>query len=280
MDAFLVFLDRTGRLHPGSTAPRYLRQELAQRAGGFPAAMADRSRFRMAKTLYQAMIADGVALHDYTAVDAWVGRFNQAPASERAAVLEHLLTEQPALLTAQFAARAGKVAALAPGQEPIGSRDLLPRTERVPEVMPVFVPVTVPSRTEAALAARQSPLLGRLVALALCFAPGRKVTKDGEPVPSDVRALAERLGLGLPGTKISHLHEAPNLRELFWLARQLELVDLRRDGLVAGPRLAPGETATGRTCQRATCSTCGATFSRSSRPVRRSRTRPLGSAGP
>jgi hypothetical protein len=105
--------------------------------------------------------------------------------------------------------------------------------------MPVFAPVTVPSQTEAALAARQSPLLGRLVALALWVAPGRKVTKDGEPVPSDARALAERLGLGLPGTKISHLHEAPTLRELFWLARQLELVDLRRDGLVPGPRLAP-----------------------------------------
>ena len=239
VEAFLVFLDRTGRLHPGSTAVRHLRQELAQHAGGFPAAMADRSRFRMAKTLYQAMIADGVGLHDYTAVDAWVGRFNQAPAGERAAVLEHLLAGEPALLTAQFAARAGKVAALAPDQEPIDSRDLLPRTERVPDVMPVFVPVRVPSQTEAALAARQSRLLGRLLALALWFAPGRKVTKDGEPVPSDVRALAERLGLGLPGTKISHLHEAPSLRELFWLARQLELVDLRRDGLVPGPGLAP-----------------------------------------
>jgi len=239
LDAFLVFLDRTGRMHPGSTAARHLRQELAQHAGGFPAAMADRSRCRMAKTLYQAMIADGVAIHDYDAVDAWVGRFNQAPTGERAAVLEHLLADQPALLTAQFVARAGKVAALAPGQEPIDSRDLLPHTERVPDVMPVFAPVTVPTETEAAMAARQSPLLGRLLALALWFGPGRKVTKDGEPVPADVRALAERLGLGLPGTKISHPHEAPGLRELFWLARQLDLVDLRRDGLVPGPRLTP-----------------------------------------
>jgi hypothetical protein len=64
------------------------------------------------------------------------------------------------------------------------------------------------------------------------------VTKDGDPVPADVRALTESLGLGPPGGKISHLHQAPGLHELFWLARQLELVDLRRTGLVAGPALA------------------------------------------
>jgi hypothetical protein len=42
----------------------------------------------------------------------------------------------------------------------------------------------------------------------------------------------------VPGAKISHLHQAAGLQELFWLARQLEVVDLRRTGLVAGPALA------------------------------------------
>lgn len=238
LEAFLVFLDQTGRLHPGSTAVRHLRQELAHQAAGFPAAMADRSRFRMAKTLYQAMIADGVGVHDYTAVDAWTDRFNKAPGDQRAAVLEHLLADQPDLLTAQFVARAGKVAALAPGQERMDSRDLLPPAERGPEVMPVFAPVRVPSQAEVADAVRRSPFLDRLLVLARWFGPGRKVTKDGEPVPGDVRDVAELLGLGLPGTKIRHLQQAPDLRELFWLARQLELVDLRRDGLVTGPQLA------------------------------------------
>lgn len=46
--------------------------------------MADRSRFRMAKTLYQAMLADGVALDDHEAVDGWTARFNQRPQAERA----------------------------------------------------------------------------------------------------------------------------------------------------------------------------------------------------
>jgi hypothetical protein len=239
VEAFLRFLDQTGRLHPGSTAVRHLQQELAHQAGGFPAAMADRSRWRMAKTLYQTMIVDGVGLHDYAAVDAWTDRFNHAPADQRAAVLENLLAGQPELLTAQFVARAGKVAALAPGQDPMDSRDLLPAAERVPDVMPVFAPVTVPTHAEAADAVRRSPFLDRLLVLARWFSPGRKVTKDGEPVPGDVRDLAELLDLGLPGTKISHLQQAPDLRELFWLARQLELVDLRRDGLVTGPRLTP-----------------------------------------
>jgi hypothetical protein len=207
--------------------------------------MADRSRFRMAKSLYQAMIADGVSLHDYAAVDAWIDGFNQAPTSQRATVLEHLLAGEPALLTARCVARAGKVVALAPDQEPIDSRDLLSPTERVPEVMPVFEPVRVPSRTGAALAARQSAFLGCLLGLARWFAPGRTATKVGEPVPSDVRQLAELLDLGLPGVRISHLHQAPNLRELFWLARQLDLVDLRRDRLVTGPRLTPWQDGDG-----------------------------------
>lgn len=238
IDAYLSFLDDTDRLHPGSAAVRFLRQELVQHVDGFPAAMADRSRFRMAKTLYRAMLADGVALDDDEDVDAWTARFNRAPERERAAVLEHLLADQPELLTAQFAARAGKVAALAPGQAPFDSRRLLPPAERVPEVMPVFAPVGVPSPTVAARAARRSGLLGDLLTLSRWIGHGRKVTKDGYPVPADVRTLAEVLGVGLPGVKVGHLHQAPGLHELFWLARQLELVDLRRTGLIAGPALA------------------------------------------
>jgi len=236
--AYLSFLDDTDRLHPGSAVVRFLRQELAQHADGFPAAMADRSRFRLAKTLYRAMLADGVDLDDDERVDAWTARFNLAPERERMAVLEYLLADQPELSRANFAARAGKVAALAPGQAPFDSRKLLPAAERAPEGVPVFAPVGVPSRTVAAGAARRSGVLGDLLTLARWIGQGRKVTKDGDPVPADVRALAELLGLGPPGGKISHQHQAPGLHELFWLARQLELVDLRRTGLVAGPALA------------------------------------------
>jgi hypothetical protein len=237
VDAYLRFLDETGRLHPGSAAVKYLRRELAQHADGFPAAMADRSRFRMAKTLYQAMLVDGVHLDDHEAVDAWMARFNRASRRDRVAVLEHLLASQPELLTADFVARAGKVAALAPGRPPVDSRELLPARDRVPDVMPVFAPVEVPSQAEAAKAARRSMLIRDLLVLARWVGQGRKATKDGEPVPADVRSLAELLGLGLPGVKASSLHHVPSLKELFWLARQLELIDLRRTGLVAGSRL-------------------------------------------
>jgi hypothetical protein len=238
VDAFLDFLDRTGRLHPASAAARYLREELVQHAAGFPAAMADRSRFRMAKTLYEAMLADGTDIDDDEAVDAWTARFNQAPQAERAAVLEYLLVDQPDLLTAQFEARAGKVAALAPGQGEFDSRSLLPAEDRLPDELPTFEPVDVPSRAEAAQHARRSALLADLLALARWLGQGRKVTKDGEPVPPDVRALAELLGQALPAVKVSRLHQAGGVQLLFWLARQLELVDLRRTGLVAGPELA------------------------------------------
>jgi hypothetical protein len=236
--AYLSFLEETDRLHPGSAAVRFLHQELAQHASGFPAAMADRSRFRLAKTLYRAMLADGVDLDDDEAVNGWTAGFNRAPEHERVAVLEYLLPDQPELLRADFAARAGKVAALAPGQAPFDSRRLLPADERAPETLPVFAPVDVPSPAGAAEAARRSRVLGDLLALARWVGQGRKVTKDGHPVPADVRALTELLGLGLPGVKISHLYHARELHELFWLARQLELVDLRRSGLVAGPVLA------------------------------------------
>lgn len=240
IDAYLRFLDETDRLHPGSTAVRYLHHELTQHASGFPAAMADRSRFRMAKTFYQAMLADGVSVDDDEAVDAWMARFNQAPRSDRAAMLEYLLADQPELLTADFAARAGKVIALAPGRAPFDSRDLLPVQDREPEATLVFAPVDVPSRTVAAAAARESGLINDLLTLARWIGNGRKATRDGNPTPPDVRSLAELLGLDLPGTQTSHLHQVPSLKELFWLARQLELIEVRRTGLVAGPHLASG----------------------------------------
>lgn len=207
IDAYLGFLEDTERLHPGSAAVRYLRQELVQHADGFPAAMADRSRFRMAKTLYRAMLADGVDPEDDEGVDAWTARFNRAPERERVAVLEPLLAQWPELLAAEFAARAGAVVALAPDQDPFDSRDLLPPAERAPDVMPVFAPVEVPSPAEAARAARHSELLKDLLTLARWFGQGRKATKDGDPIPADVRTLAELLGQGPRGARISHLHE-------------------------------------------------------------------------
>lgn len=238
VDAYLEFLDRTERLHPGSVAVRYLREELAHRGAQFPAAMADRSRFRMAKTLYEAMLHDGTDIDDDEAVDAWIARFNQAPQAERAAVLEYLLAGQPELLTAEFAARAGKVIALPPGQGRFDSRGLLPASHRVPDELPVFEPVHVPSQAEAAAAARGSELLADLLTVARRLGRGCKVTKTGEPVPAEVRALAEQLDDGPPGKRISRLGQAPGVQVLFWLARQLELVDLRRTELVAGPALA------------------------------------------
>lgn len=238
--AYLTFLDTTGRLHPASTAVRHLLAELTRHAPGFPAAMADRSRYRMAKTFYTAMHADGVRLDDRDGIDAWMNRFNQAPGAHRAALLEHLLTRQPELATATFVARAGIVAALPPGQAVVDSEILLPPAERRPSTLPSYPPVAIPSAGSALASAQASALTHRLLTLARWFDPGRKATDDGEPVPADVRTLAVLLGIAPPSTKAGRLHQLPDLRELFWMARQLELVDLRRSRLVTGPRLQPG----------------------------------------
>lgn len=235
--AYLTFLDATDRLHPASTAVRHLLAELTRNAPGFPAAMADRSRYLMAKTFYTAMHADGVRLDDRDGIDAWVSRFNQAPGAHRAALLEHLLTRQPELATATFVARAGIVAALPPGQAVVDSEILLPPAERRPSTMPSFAPVAIPSASSALASAQASTLTHRLLTLARWFDPGRKATDDGEPIPADVRALAVLLGIVPPSTKAGRLDQLPNLRELFWMARQLELVDLRRSRLIPGPRL-------------------------------------------
>ena len=53
----------------------------------FHHAMRDRSRFGPAKSLADAMVADGVDLTDQGALDAWIEDFNRRPLAERNAVL-------------------------------------------------------------------------------------------------------------------------------------------------------------------------------------------------
>jgi hypothetical protein len=246
--AFVVFLGGSGRLHPGSVAITTLLREVDRCAQPYRPAMGDRSRFRMAKTFYTAMRSDGVDLEDDDAVDTWMEAFNAGPAARRVAVLEHLLPGQPELARADFIARDGKVAALAPGQARPDSRILLPPGERQPDVMPVFKPVALPSRAEAVATASGSILMQQVLQVARWIGQGRKVTKNGLPTPADVRHLTSLLGLDLGpmgGTKVSQLHHVPALEELFWMALQVELIQVRTDGLVAGPRLSEWDIGRG-----------------------------------
>lgn len=115
VEAYLRFLDETDRIHPGCARVAALRNETAGAAAAYPAAMGDRSRFRLAKTFYTAMQAEGVDLDDDDAVDRWMADFDRAAENRRATLLAHLLTDQPELRVARLIAREGVVAALAPG---------------------------------------------------------------------------------------------------------------------------------------------------------------------
>jgi hypothetical protein len=189
----------------------------------------------MAKTFYAVMLAEGVDVEDDDAVDEWRLEFSSAGLTRRKAVLAHLWDAQPELRLAEFIAREGKVAAIAPGQPRPDSIRLLPQAERPLEEPVQFAPV--PSTAVAAQDARGSVLLGQVLTLAGWIGQGRKVTKEGLPVPADVRSLVALLDLGSEWANASKLPQIPDLEEIFWLARQTELIDVRRDGLVAGPRL-------------------------------------------
>ncbi|HZC99056.1 MAG TPA: hypothetical protein VFA46_02335 [Actinomycetes bacterium] len=115
MRSYLRFLDQTGWLHPGSATMKVLRRELERAAPTYPQAMADTSRWRLAKRLYTAMRAGAVDLGNEDAINAWVDAFNARPPADRREVLGELLDAQPELGRARFVAHGGVVAALAPG---------------------------------------------------------------------------------------------------------------------------------------------------------------------
>lgn len=237
VQVYLRFLDETDRMHPGSARFGALRRELEDAATAYPAAASDRSRFRLAKTFYTAMLADGVDLEDDDAVDRWMADFNRWPQSRRAALLTHLLPDQPELLAAAFIAREGLVAALAPGAAETDSSILLRPERRRPQTPVAFPPVQAPSPEEAIRAAKGSLLLDRVVTLARWAAPGRTATKAGLPVLRDLRELSASLGLHGAGTRPGFFDDAPLVRLLDW-ARDTEMIQLRRNGFVAGPRFA------------------------------------------
>jgi hypothetical protein len=237
--SYLRFLDQTGWLHPGSATMKVLRRELERAAATYPQAMADTSRWRLAKRLYTAMRADGVDLSDSDAVDTWVEAFNQRPPADRRRVLGELLDAQPELGRARLVARDGLVAALPPGA-PVPPRR---RPDPADEPAGAYPLVTLPDDHELATAARTSRLLRRVVTLARWVGTGRPVSRRGELIPPDACALVDALGLAEAlakapgGWKATGMQDVPPLAKAFYLAVETELVAVRRSGIVPGPRI-------------------------------------------
>jgi len=116
---YLRFLDATDRLHPNSTRMPALLKELGRLAPKYPAAMADTSRWRLAKRVFTAILADGITLDAEPAVlDAWAERFSARDPDGRRAVLGELMDEHPGYATGQLLIHDCQVAVLRPGMPP------------------------------------------------------------------------------------------------------------------------------------------------------------------
>ena len=84
---FITFLSETELLDEESESPEVLCDFLDEIAPEFRANMADTSRYSFGKRLWTEAASEGVSPDDPAAVEAFMGRFNSRPRSERDAIL-------------------------------------------------------------------------------------------------------------------------------------------------------------------------------------------------
>jgi hypothetical protein len=233
---YLRFLDSTDRLHPTSVRLPALLKELGRLAPKYPAAMADTSRWRLAKRVFTAILADGIAFDAEEAVlDAWAERFSARDADGRRAVLGELMDEHPGYATGQIVIHDGQVAVLQPGIPP--AKNLVwpglacdcgcSQPERFP-------PVTLPDEAVLAktVATDGAGLLRQLAALGdWAGSTGRAVDHRGEPRKADRLDLLTVLGL--PAGK-DQTDMAPALTRLWRIAIEFDVLQLRRTRVIPG----------------------------------------------
>jgi len=233
---FLRFLEATDRLHPASTRVSTLLKELDRLAPKYPAAMAEAGRWRLAKRVFTAILADGITLDAEPAVlDAWAERFSAGDPESRRAVLGDLIDQRAGYATGRLLIHDGQVAILAPGAPPAKHLvwpDLACGCGC--EQQAQFPPVSLPD--PAALAKQVTTdgagLLHGLAALA-AWAGDEGKSIDGR---GDVRKLdraAVLAALGLPGD-IDQRHEVPALTRLWRLAIEFDIIQLRLTRVVPG----------------------------------------------
>jgi hypothetical protein len=232
---FLRFLDETGRLHPGSTRVSTLLKELERLVPNFGAAMADRSRWRMAKRLMTAMLEDNVDLDDPAAVDQWAAAFSARSAQERRPVLGELMDTQPGLGYGTFMIYDGEVVVLEPGP-PQCRLDQWPWAECTCGECQVLVYPAVSLPDEAQLAKAVASEGSGLFALLLRFArwvgsEGRPVDQHGQLRREAVREAAQVFEFD-PADRLSQL---PALSRFWDLCLEFGILELRHVRVVPGP---------------------------------------------
>jgi len=236
---FLGFLDQTQRLHPASTRVSTLLKELGRLAPRFPEAMADSSRWRLAKRVFTAMAADGVRRDDQVDVDRWAERFSALGPAQRRAVLGDLVDQEPGYASGRLMIHDGQVAVLQPGRTaskhavwPDAPCDCPDHREYPPVVLPGMPDLA------AAVAGYGSGLLRRLVELGRwASADGRPVDGRGEPPKEQVRAAAAALGLPADEEQVRRMRDLPGLARLWRLCVEFGVLSLRRTRVIQGPGL-------------------------------------------
>ena len=173
---FLAYLAERGDM-PKRTADA-LERELDRIAPRFTDAVMDPSNWGMARSLVQAMAADGVDFGDQAAVDRWIAAYN-----DRA--------EPAGGLPGPWDEIAG------PwddddedDEEDISLKDAFGLPDRLP-------PMRLPAEAELAGMARGAPMMGQLRLLAEWLGPGRPVTENAELAAADAADAAAAIGAGL-----------------------------------------------------------------------------------
>jgi hypothetical protein len=199
---FLAYLAERGEM-PRGTA-HALERELDRVAPRFTDAVMDPSNWGMARSLVQAMAADGVDFEDQAAVDRWIAAYNDraGPASG---------------LPGPWDEMSG------PWDEDEDEEDIsLKEAFGLPDRLP---PMRLPTQAELAGMAREAPMIGQLRLLAEWLGPGRAVTENADLASGDAAEAAAAIGSGV---------------DYLWpLALDAGFVELDEDET----RAVPGETA-------------------------------------
>ena len=197
-------------LEDGSADPAELHRTLDQCAPEFLAAMADPSRYDVAKFWTTRMLDDGVDLDDPTAVNQFIAAAQAGAIDFDQAVVESIMRRQ------------------------------FPSGEHAEKDELELPPVRLPTAAELLPAAEASPVVGQVVALVRWVGAGRTLTKAGRLTLADGRDLARVLdtdSVYLIAARSSA--DLPTVSLVLSWARAAKLVRVVKGRLVPVKRAAP-----------------------------------------
>ena len=210
-------------------------KEVDRLAPRYPSAMSDTTRWRLAKRVFHAILAEGIPLDAEPAVlDGWAQRFNTLDAEGRRAVLGELMDERPGYATGQLLIHDGQVAILgraAPAAKHLVWPDLA--CECGCEQQAQFPAVVLPEVADLArmVATDGSGRLRRLAALAEWIGEGKPTDDRGKPRKADVPVLLAALDLPAGSDRTGGTSA---LSRTWRLAIEFDVIQLRRTRVVAG----------------------------------------------